>query len=137
MFNPLPSRTTTHLAPRWLLEFDNQLAGTDIDFRIRIILTHAQSNLQDNLSISRLASISNLCEGHICRLFRTNLGVSPGRCIKLLRLGSAADLLGTTTLSVKQVMARVGLNDESHFVRDFRALFGHSPTQYRLWVRKQ
>jgi AraC-like DNA-binding protein len=44
----------------------------------------------------------------------------------------AKRLLETTFLSVKQVMTEVGATDESHFVRDFKAHYGVSPTRFRL-----
>lgn len=39
----------------------------------------------------------------------------PARYLRRLRMRRAMELLETTNLSVKQVMARVGLCDESHF----------------------
>jgi transcriptional regulator GlxA family with amidase domain len=114
-----------------LIEFEKCLAVSKLDFRVRLLLNHATSNLQSNLSLVRLAALSNICVGHVCRLFRAELRMSPGRCIKLLRLRSAAKLLATTSLSVKQVMATVGINDESHFVRDFEHVVGESPSRYR------
>jgi len=40
-------------------------------------------------------------------------------------------LLETSFLSVKEIGYQVGLNDESHFVRDFRKVYGDAPTRYR------
>jgi AraC-like DNA-binding protein len=40
-------------------------------------------------------------------------------------------LLTTTFLSVKQIVRRVGLTDESHFVRDFKRSYGVTPGEYR------
>lgn len=41
-------------------------------------------------------------------------------------------LLETSFLSVKEIAHSVGLNDESHFVRDFKKTYSVSPTLYRL-----
>jgi len=43
----------------------------------------------------------------------------------------AALLLGTTFLSVKEIADKAGLGDTSHFVRDFKKMFGATPTAYR------
>jgi AraC-like DNA-binding protein len=43
----------------------------------------------------------------------------------------ATTLLVNTFLSVKEIIARVGFTDESHFVRDFKRIYGVTPTQYR------
>ena len=116
---------------------DRRAAARDIDFRLRCALEYARCNLRHDLSLQRLAIISNVSVWHICRLFRDELGISPARYVKLLRLKCAADLLGSTSLSVKEVAAGVGINDVSHFVRDFRNLTGEFPVEYRTQVRKQ
>jgi len=43
----------------------------------------------------------------------------------------AATLLTTTFLSVKEIVRRVGGTDESHFVRDFKRIYGVTPSEYR------
>jgi len=101
------------------------------DLRVMSVLDYARTHLRGDLQLSELARVANVSTWHICRLFRTELGTSPSRCVKLLRLRIAADLLATTFLTVKEVMASVGLNDESHFVRDFHTVFGQTPIHFR------
>lgn len=43
----------------------------------------------------------------------------------------ARKFLERTSLSVRQVMLRVGVSDESHFVRDFKKAHGLPPIRYR------
>ncbi|HEX9919470.1 MAG TPA: helix-turn-helix domain-containing protein, partial [Pyrinomonadaceae bacterium] len=66
-----------------------------------------------------------------CHLFKAETGSSPARYLKALRLERARELLETTFLSVKEIRALVGFNDDSHFARDFRATYGLTPQQYR------
>lgn len=66
------------------------------------------------------------------RLFRTFVGMPPGRLRKRLILHTAAELLLLHGhLSVKQVAASVGLSDISHFSRSFANEFGMTPTAFR------
>jgi len=51
--------------------------------------------------------------------------------LKSLRMQQAGILLTTTFLSVKEIARRVGLTDESHFVRDFKRIYGVTPSEYR------
>lgn len=57
------------------------------------------------------------------------------RFLRLLRMERAKDLLESSFLSVKEIGYRVGLNDESHFVRDFKSVYGSSPACYRTQFR--
>ena len=47
----------------------------------------------------------------------------------------AKGLLESSFLSVKEIAYQVGLNDESHFVRDFKSTYGYSPALYRSRYR--
>ena len=55
----------------------------------------------------------------------------PIRYLRLLRMERAKNLLESSFLSVKEIAFQVGLNDESHFVRDFKTTYGYSPALYR------
>lgn len=118
-------------------QFERLVTAASTDFRLRRAFEYAKSNLQRDLSLPRLAMITNVSVWHICRLFRHDIGISPVRYVKLLRLRCAADLLTKTSLSVKEVMASVGINDGSHFVRDFRNFTGEFPVEYRARIRRQ
>jgi transcriptional regulator GlxA family with amidase domain len=64
-------------------------------------------------------------------LFKSHVGVPPARYLRTLRLELARGLLEQTSLSVKEVMAHVGIRDPSHFTRDFRREYGFVPTEVR------
>jgi AraC-like DNA-binding protein len=90
-----------------------------------------RDNLHKDLSLSRLAQSVNLSVWRLCHVFRTDVGMSPIQYLRLLRMEKAKHLLETSFLSVKEITHDVGLNDESHFVRDFKAVYGFPPTRYR------
>ena len=88
-------------------------------------------NLQGPLSVPSLARQSGLSVSRFRHLFTREVGVSPGKAIKSLRMAKAMELLKDPRLSVKEVMARVGLNDKNHFRRDFKTAFGEAPSAMR------
>lgn len=59
----------------------------------------------------------------------------PIRYLRQLRMERAKQLLESSFLSVKEIAFQVGLNDESHFVRDFKSTYGYSPALYRSQFR--
>ncbi len=117
--------------------FETRSGFDELELRVRSTINYVRHNLSANLSLAQLAKINGISSWHCCRLFTATIGLSPSRCIKLLRLKAAADLLTGTTMSVKEVAAAVGINSQSHFVRDFQATFGCSPKKYRMQHRNQ
>src|SRR2546422_11337894 len=90
-----------------------------MDWRIRHTIAAMQREIAHPLQLSTLARRVNLSPSRFSHLFRKETGQPPARYLHELRLDSALMLLYDSTLSIKEVMAAVGLNDPSHFTRDF------------------
>src|SRR5215471_8690441 len=88
--------------------------------RIQIVLNFADANLGRKLSTRELARSVQISPYQLCRLFRSELGISPGQYIQARRLEVASTLLITTPMSVKQVYMEVGYKDKSLFLRHFK-----------------
>ena len=94
-----------------------------------------RGDVRGELSLSEFAQSVNLSVWRLCHIFKSDVGMPPMRYLRLLRMERAKDLLESSFLSVKEIAYRVGLNDESHFVRDFKATYGSSPACYRTQFR--
>ena len=101
------------------------------DPRIRFVLALMARHRATPLSIDELARAVNLSPAHLRRLFQRELGCSPARLSRELRLDHARHLLQTSFLTVKQVMAATGWNDPSHFSREFKRRHGQGPRALR------
>jgi transcriptional regulator GlxA family with amidase domain len=112
----------------------SKLINQRLDQRVRKAL---ELLLQDScayggsITIRHILGIVNMSASRFRHLFKAETGVSPTRLLKVRRLCRARHLLQTTFLSVKQIAASLGVNDMSHFVNDYHAAFGESPTQTR------
>jgi len=103
-----------------------------MDYRVQQVIRTMKSDLADEVCPSDLAQVVNLSYSHLRHLFTVETGLSPAQYLKMLRMQHARQLVEETFLSVKQIMTMVGLKDESHFVRDFKRMYGVSPTNHRL-----
>ena len=94
-----------------------------------------RDDVSGELCLSELAQSVNLSVWRLCHIFKSDVGMPPMRYLRLLRMERAKNLLESSFLSVKEIAYRVGLNDESHFVRDFKSTYGSSPACYRTQFR--
>jgi transcriptional regulator GlxA family with amidase domain len=95
-----------------------------------------EAGLGQQVSLARFAKWVNLSPWWLCHLFKNETGLSPLQYLKALRMKHAKMLLETTFLSVKQIASEVGVTDQSHFVRDFKATYGLSPAKLRTDLLK-
>jgi transcriptional regulator GlxA family with amidase domain len=102
-----------------------------MDSRVQKIIVLMEGNPRHSLSLREMALTVNLSVSRLRLLFKAATGMSPTQYLKLLKMQEAISLLETTFLPVKQIAARIGIKDASHFVRDFKKAYGISPTQYR------
>jgi transcriptional regulator GlxA family with amidase domain len=84
-----------------------------------------------DIDVNNIAKAVNLSSSHFRHLFQQHTGTTPRRYHKLLRLQRAEHLLRGSFLNVKQVMIEVGWTDESHFCRDYKRVYGQSPSKVR------
>ncbi len=107
-----------------------------MDPRVAHSIGLMEAALDRDVAVSELAAAINLSASRFAYLFRRETGLPPARYLHRLRMERARLLLERTFLTVKEVMAYVGVNDPSHFSRDFRRYHGVPPTglRERSWV---
>jgi transcriptional regulator GlxA family with amidase domain len=99
--------------------------------RVQEVVHLIQQDLSRKVSLEEMAQAVNISAAHLRTLFKSEIGMTPIQYQKKLRLLEARRLLESTFLNVQEIMVRVGLSDDSHFVRDFKKLYGLTPAQYR------
>jgi transcriptional regulator GlxA family with amidase domain len=102
-----------------------------MDPRIARVIARMEATIGEPVTINDLGAFVNLSGSRLAHLFKREVGVAPARYLHRLRMERARLLLDRTFLTVKQVMACVGVNDPSHFARDFRRYHGVPPSVMR------
>jgi transcriptional regulator GlxA family with amidase domain len=106
-----------------------------VDKRVEKIIQMMRDDVRGELSLAEFAQSVNLSVWRLCHIFKSDVGMPPIRYLRQLRMERAKHLLESSFLSVKEIAFQVGLNDESHFVRDFKSTYGYSPALYRSQFR--
>lgn len=93
---------------------------------------HMEGHLGSATRISELAEMSNMSIWYFTKTFHAIYGFGPQGASARIRLAHAAELLLATHLSVSEVGAASGFENNCSFSRAFRAQFGSPPSLYRL-----
>jgi two-component system response regulator YesN len=102
-----------------------------MDRRVQKVVDYMKANLGQELELDEVARSVNLSPSRLRCVFKTETGMPPTQYLKQLRMEEARELAQNTFLNVKEIMNRLGLRDESHFVRDFKKIHGLTFSQYR------
>jgi AraC-like DNA-binding protein len=102
-----------------------------MDYRIAAALQMIEGDIGTPPRARQIAAVLRLSLSRFYELFRRETGMVPLEYLRRLRMSRACDLLVWTDYSVKEIAGLVGVNDVSHFVRDFERLYGVSPRVFR------
>lgn len=108
-----------------------QVLTTVMDRRIQIVVALLESRISTAGELTGIARQVNLSPSRLRHLFKTETGKTPAQYLKCRRLQRASVLLKTTFLSVKEIANQVGIANSSHFVKEFKKVYGVAPTTYR------
>jgi len=124
---------------QWGCKWNGVAAGALIpvvqDCRLRKVLQMIASDPPQK--IQDLALECNLSESHLQHLFKESTGLGLGRMLADQRMQRAANLLGQTNLSIKEIAWAVGYEHTSSFTRAFERHFREAPRCFRQRQERQ
>lgn len=99
--------------------------------KLLTVVSLMESNLEEPMSQTELASEAALSTRQLERLFRKYLSTTPTRYYLNLRLKRARQLLRQTSLSILSVALACGFVSASHFSKCYRETYGKTPRAER------
>ncbi|MAL85677.1 MAG: hypothetical protein CMI23_04890 [Opitutae bacterium] len=94
------------------------------------ILQHLRNNYFRLKTIDELASEVNIDAAYLSRVFKRFHNESPYRFLIRLKMGHAASLLLSTRRLVKDIAFELGFENQFHFSRTFKSVYGSSPENF-------
>lgn len=101
------------------------------DFYIREALAYVEQNFQNSISVEDIADNCGLNRSYFGKIFKEAVGKTPQEFLLNYRMTKAAELLKLTRLSIGDISNAVGYDNQLHFSRAFKNIYGVSPREWR------
>jgi len=102
-----------------------------VDQGLQPVLAWALEKLHGKLSLDMLARQARSSQRTLNRRFQEQLGISPAQWLVRARVRRGQELLESTSLSIEQIVSKVGLGSSAVFRAQFVRQVGVSPSEYR------
>lgn len=99
--------------------------------KLQQVIDYIQANLDQDLSLTELATLAQMSPHYFSQLFKQSMGVPPHQYVIRCRIERAKELLVQRQFSIADVAKVVGFADQSHFHRHFKRLVGLTPRAFK------
>ena len=101
------------------------------DFYVHEAIVYIENNFQNDISVENIAAVCGLNRSYFGKIFKETMGKSPQEFLMNYRMIKAAELLKLTKLSIGDIGNAVGYENQLHFSRAFKNIYGVSPREWR------
>ena len=100
-------------------------------YYIRESLVFIEQNFQNDISVEDIAEVCGLNRSYFGKIFKDSTGKTPQQFLLTYRMIKATELLKLTQLSIGDISNAVGYQNQLHFSRAFKNVYGVSPRTWR------
>ena len=127
---------------QWLLKIQNIILGEFDDYKnkekINRALQFIHENYHKDLNMAVVSNSVSMNYSLFSLSFKQYTGLNFVNYIKKIRMEEAKRMLEETDTKVVQISQMVGYDNEKHFMKTFKSIYGISPGEYRKnrWLGK-
>ncbi|MEH2087459.1 MAG: helix-turn-helix domain-containing protein [Nostoc sp.] len=101
--------------------------------KLQTILCYIQDNLNQELSLEKLANEVGMTTDYFARLFKLSTGKSVHQYVIGQRVEQAKQLLRESDLTIAEIAIECGFANPSHLALHFKRIVGVAPKQFRYF----
>lgn len=102
---------------------------------IRRAQQYVQAHIEEKLTVTAVAENSGVSASYLTALFHKHLALSPGEYIRRIKLGRSKQLIREGQMNFTEISESLQYSTVHHFSRQFKQMFGMTPTEYAKRVR--
>lgn len=126
-------RSPEQLFERFIFFFE-QLTEVEVyipNEQVKRVIEYIDSCFTEDILLSSIAKKFNISLGYLSSLIKKETGATYSEYVLNKRLSMAKELLNDGSISIHEIVQRVGYKDYFHFNKLFKKNFGLTPSKYR------
>ena len=101
------------------------------DYYIKEAISYIEQNFQNEITIEEIASVCGINRTYLGKIFKKSIDRTPQEFLINYRMIKATELLKLTALSIADIGSAVGYENQLHFSRAFKHVYGIPPKEWR------
>ena len=94
------------------------------------VIAYLEQHYSEQVKLDNVANMLFVSKSHLIRVFKKETGCTPHRYLVDYRLIRSAQMLKHNNYSIESIAEKVGFSSSSHYISNFRRLFGITPMRY-------
>ncbi len=104
---------------------------------VRKAIIKIESDLESDVSLKALSRYNNMSAGYFSGLFKKETGATLTDFVNRKRIERAKKLISSSSLEIKEISRKCGIDDTNYFAKLFKKYEGISPSNYRKTKRNE
>lgn len=100
------------------------------------VIEYIETCIDFEISLESISNIMNYSKFHFHRLFLSEMGLSVISYIRRRKIIHSSHILRTSDSNITTIAMALGFNNVDTFIRNFKAYYGITPSQYRTIMRR-
>lgn len=119
----------------WLEDFIEKVQAQLNDFRnkhkMQDAIAYIRANYNQDFNMAVVSNHVSMNYSLFSLAFKQYTGTNFVNYLKQIRMEKAEEYLQTTDMRIGEISQNIGYDNEKHFMKIFKAMYGVSPTEYR------
>jgi AraC-like DNA-binding protein len=138
IYNALSKQETLYDIEQWL----NNIYAKIVDYLVKEssqskshferALEYIHKNFRSEVDLNQVADYAGISYSHLRKIFKDETGENIVNYINSLRINESKQLLCSTDLTLKEISATLGYNNDQSYVRFFKKYEGITPGEFRV-----
>ena len=113
-----------------------EYVNDDKSGKLQLALSFVEEHFAEDIKISDIADAAYISESYLRRIFAEKYNMTPVQYVNHVRIQEACKLLKSRKYNINEAAQKVGFNNMSTFITNFRKIKNQSPGQWLKEVHK-